>query len=141
MSECACVFCDIITGRMPASFVYRDDRVAAFMDLRQAVPGHVLIVPLRHIPDLYALDEATAGHLMAIAVRVAKALAADQRPAGLNLWQSNGEAGGQEVPHVHLHVQPRRVDDGILRLYRHGLPAPSDRPSLDALAERIAARL
>lgn len=105
------------------------------------MPGHVLIVPLRHIPDLYALDEATAGHLMAIAVRVAKALAADQRPAGLNLWQSNGEAGGQEVPHVHLHVQPRRVGDGILHLYRHGLPAPSDRPSLDALAERIAARL
>lgn len=139
MSEC--VFCDIIAGRVPASFVYRDDRVVAFMDLRQAVPGHVLIVPLRHIPDLYAIDEATAGHLMAIAVRIAKALAADQPLAGLNLWQSNGEAGGQEVPHVHLHVQPRRVDDGILHLYRHGLPAPSDRPSLDALAERIAARL
>ncbi|MBW8810700.1 MAG: HIT domain-containing protein, partial [Lysobacter sp.] len=127
--------------RAPASFVYRDDRVVAFMDLRQAVPGHVLIVPLRHIPDLYAIDEATAGQLMAIAVRIAKALAADQRPAGLNLWQSNGEAGGQEVPQVHLHVQPRRVDDVIVRLYRHGSPLPADPPSLDALAERIAARL
>lgn len=135
-----CVFCEIIAGRAPASFVYRDDRVAAFMDLRQAVPGHVLIVPLRHIPDLYAIDEATAGHLMAVAVRIAKALAADEPPAGLNLWQSNGEAGGQEVPHVHLHVQPR-VDDGILRLFRNAVPAPCDRASLDALAERIKTRL
>lgn len=111
------------------------------MDLRQAVEGHVLVIPRRHVPDIYALDEATAGHLMAVAVRVAKALAAHGPPPGLNLWQSNGDAGGQEVPHVHLHVQPRRHNDGILSAYRDGLPAPSDRASLDRLAERIAARL
>lgn len=139
MSEC--VFCEILAGRAPASFVYRDDRVVAFMDLRQAVEGHVLVVPRRHVPDIYALDEATAGHLMAVAVRVAKALAAHEPPPGLNLWQSNGDAGGQEVPHVHLHVQPRRHNDGILSAYRDGLPEPSDRASLDRLAERIAARL
>ncbi|MGO1070017.1 HIT family protein [Lysobacter sp. CA199] len=136
-----CVFCEILAGRVPASFVYRDDRVAAFMDLRQTVDGHVLIVPLRHVHDIYGLDEAIAGHLMAIAVRVAKALAAAERPPGLNLWQSNGDAGGQEVPHVHLHVQPRREGDGILRLYRDGLPAASDRGRLDRLAAQIAERL
>lgn len=139
MSEC--VFCEILAGRAPASFVYRDDRVVAFMDLRQAVEGHVLVIPRQHVADIYALDEATAGHLMAVAVRVAKALAAHGPPPGLNLWQSNGDAGGQEVPHVHLHVQPRRHNDGILSAYRDGLPAPSDRASLDRLAERIAARL
>ena len=122
MSEC--VFCEILAGRAPASFVYRDDRVVAFMDLRQAVEGHVLVVPRRHVPDIYALDEATAGHLMAVAVRVAKALAAHEPPPGLNLWQSNGDAGGQEVPHVHLHVQPRRHNDGILSVYRDGSRQP-----------------
>lgn len=136
-----CVFCEILAGRLPASFVYRDDRAAAFMDLRQAVDGHVLVVPLRHVPDIYELDEPTAAHLMTVAVRVAKALAADARPEGLNLWQSNGEAGGQEVPHVHLHVQPRREGDGILRLYRDGLPVAGERAHLDRLAERIASRL
>lgn len=136
-----CVFCDILAGQVPASFVYRDDRVVAFMDLRQAVEGHVLVIPRRHVRDIYALDETTAGHLMAIAVRIARALAADERPPGLNVWQSNGDAGGQEVPHVHLHVQPRRDNDGIVRLYRDGLPVASERSTLDCLAERIAQRL
>ena len=136
-----CIFCAILAGRAPASRVYEDEVAVAFMDLRQAVEGHVLVVPRRHIEDIYALDAATAGHLMAVAVRIAKALAAQARPAGLNLWQSNGEAGGQEVPHVHLHVQPRRERDGLLQLYRDGLPAPADRAVLDRLAERIARHL
>ncbi|MBN7136488.1 HIT family hydrolase [Lysobacter enzymogenes] len=133
-----CVFCRILAGAAPASFVHRDEHVAAFVDLRQAVDGHVLIVPNRHVETLYELDEDTAGRLMALAVRVARALAADAAPPGLNLWQSNGHAGGQEVPHVHLHVQPRRVGDGLMRVYPNGVPAPSPRAKLDALAARIA---
>ncbi len=133
-----CVFCRILAGAAPASFVHRDEHVAAFVDLRQAVDGHVLIVPNRHVETLYELDEDTAGRLMALAVRVARALAADAAPPGLNLWQSNGHAGGQEVPHVHLHVQPRRVGDGLMRVYPNGVPAPSPREKLDALAARIA---
>ena len=136
-----CVFCRMLAGAAPASFVHRDQHVAAFVDLRQAVDGHVLIVPNRHVETLYELDEDTAGQLMALAVRVARALAADGAPPGLNLWQSNGHAGGQEVPHVHLHVQPRRVGDGLMRVYPNGVPAPSPRETLDALAARIAARL
>ncbi|BAV99572.1 HIT domain-containing protein [Lysobacter enzymogenes] len=136
-----CVFCRMLAGAAPASFVHRDQHVAAFVDLRQAVDGHVLIVPNRHVETLYELDEDTAGRLMALAVRVARALAADGAPPGLNLWQSNGHAGGQEVPHVHLHVQPRRVGDGLMRVYPNGVPAPSPRETLDALAARIAARL
>ncbi|MET4729210.1 histidine triad (HIT) family protein [Lysobacter enzymogenes] len=136
-----CVFCRMLAGAAPASFVHRDEHVAAFVDLRQAVDGHVLIVPNRHVETLYELDEDTAGRLMALAVRVARALAVDGAPPGLNLWQSNGHAGGQEVPHVHLHVQPRRVGDGLMRVYPNGVPAPSPRETLDALAARIAARL
>jgi histidine triad (HIT) family protein len=58
-------------------------------------------------------------------------------PPGLNLWQSNGAAGGQEVPHFHLHAQPRRVADGLLHVYPHGLPAPAPRDELERMAERI----
>ncbi|SDY16646.1 histidine triad (HIT) family protein [Lysobacter enzymogenes] len=136
-----CVFCRMLAGAAPASFVHRDEHVAAFVDLRQAVDGHVLIVPNRHVETLYELDEDTAGRLMALAVRVARALAADGAPPGLNLWQSNGHAGGQEVPHVHLHVQPRRIGDGLMRVYPNGVPAPTPRETLDALAARIAACL
>jgi len=136
-----CVFCDLLAGRAPASFVHRDEHLSAFVDLRQAVAGHVLIVPNRHVETLYDLDEATAGRMMALAVRVARALAAEFDPPGLNLWQSNGAAGGQEVPHVHLHVQPRRVGDGLMRVYPYGVPAPSAREPLDELAARLIARL
>jgi histidine triad (HIT) family protein len=59
------------------------------------------------------------------------------QPPGLNLWQSNGAAGGQEVPHFHLHVQPRRVADGLLRVYPDGLPAPASREELNRMAEHI----
>lgn len=140
MSE-DCVFCAIVAGTAPASLVYEDELALAFVDLRQAVSGHVLIVPRAHVPDIYALDEELAAHLMRLAVRIARALAADGRPDGLSLWQSNGAAAMQEVPHFHLHVHPRRHDDGLLDVYPQGLPAPVTREALQALAQRIAERL
>lgn len=141
MSDGDCVFCAIVAGTAPAAIVHEDAIAIAFLDLRQAVPGHVLVVPRAHVPTIYALDEATAAHLMTLAVRIAKALAGDGAPDGLNLWQSNGEAGGQEVPHVHLHVHPRRHGDGLLDVYPAGVPAPTDHGTLRVLAHAIAARL
>jgi len=107
------------------------------MDLRQAVQGHVLVVPRKHVENIYALDAALAADLMQLAVRVAQALGAAMNPPGLNLWQSNGEAGGQEVTHFHLHVQPRRYDDGLLQIYPEGVPEPAPREVLDRLADSI----
>lgn len=132
-----CPFCDIIAGRLAASVVAQTETAIAFLDLRQAVPGHVLVVPREHVENIYALDPTLAGELMALATRVAKALYASFDPPGLNLWQSNGEAGGQEVPHVHLHVQPRLVNDGLMRVYPDGIPMPTSRAELDRLATLI----
>jgi len=133
-----CAFCAILAGTLPASLVHEDDQVIAFMDLRQAVPGHVLVVPRRHVDTLFDLDEDTAAQLMRIAVRIARAADGVFAPDGLNLWQSNRAAGGQEVPHVHLHVQPRMSADGLLRIYPGPqLPAPTGRETLDAWAGRL----
>lgn len=141
MSAGDCPFCAIIVGSLPASRVWEDATAIAFMDLRQAVPGHVLIVPRQHVETLDALDEETAAHLMRLAVRISKAAVAAFAPPGFNLWQSNGGAGGQEVPHVHLHVQPRRIGDGLLRIYPDALPAAADPEMLEALAVELRARL
>ncbi|WP_233198668.1 MULTISPECIES: HIT domain-containing protein [Luteimonas] len=73
--------------------------------------------------------------------RIARAADAVFAPDGLNLWQSNREAGGQEVPHVHLHVQPRKTGDGLLRIYPDAPPAPPARAVLDALATTLRAAL
>lgn len=133
-----CAFCAILAGTLSASFVHEDDQVVAFMDLRQAVPGHVLVVPRRHVETLFELDEDTAAQLMRVAVRIARAADAVFAPDGLNLWQSNRDAGGQEVPHVHLHVQPRMAGDGLLRIYPgQPPPATTGRAALDAWAGRL----
>ena len=133
----ACPFCAIVERRLQASIVAENETAVAFMDLRQAVPGHVLVVPRQHVEDVYAIDPALAGDVMALATRVARALRDLLDPPGLNLWQSNGAAGGQEVGHFHLHVQPRRHDDGLLRIYPCEVPAPEQRAALDQLAAGI----
>lgn len=132
------MFCAILAGALPASVVHEDAQVVAFMDLRQAVPGHVLVVPRRHVETVFGLEEDTAAQLMRVTVRIARAADAVFAPDGLNLWQSNREAGGQEVPHVHLHVQPRMAGDGLLRIYPGPQPpAPTGRDALDAWAGRL----
>lgn len=141
MSAADCPFCAIAAGRAPASVVVDDGNVLAFMDLRQAVAGHVLVVPRRHVPDIHDLTSDEAAGVMQVAVRVARALRDEHDPPGLNLWQSNGAAGGQEVPHFHLHVHPRRIGDGLLRVYPAAVPVPADAALLDALAQSLRARL
>ena len=136
-----CAFCAILAGTLPASLVHEDASVVAFMDLRQAVPGHVLVVPRRHVETVFDLDEDTAAQLMRIAVRIACAADAVFAPDGLNLWQSNRDAGGQEVPHVHLHVQPRRTGDGLLRIYPDAVPPPTPADALDHMAVALRASL
>lgn len=132
-----CPFCAIVRGHVPASLIAETELAVAFVGFRQVVPGHVLIVPRAHVENVYGLDPETAGAVMALAVRVARAVRAAFGPPGLNLWQSNGEAGGQEVAHFHLHVQPRRYDDGLLRIYPTQVPEPEERAILDHLASVI----
>lgn len=141
MNAAACPFCAIVAGEAPAAIVEEDSAVLAFMDLRQAVPGHVLVVPRRHAPDIYALTPGEASAAMRMAQRVALALRAEFDPPGLNLWQSNGDAGGQEVFHFHLHVQPRRVGDGLMRVYPHGVPSATKIGELEAIAQTLRPRL
>lgn len=136
-----CAFCSIISGTAPAAFVAEDDAAVAFLDLRQAVAGHVLVVPRRHIPTIYELPPEDGAALMSLAVRVSLAVRDALEPEGLNLWQSNGVVAGQEIDHVHLHVHPRRTDDGIWRVYPNGRPNTTMPEHLAPLAETLRAAL
>ena len=131
-----CVFCAVIAGTLPASVVYEDDATLAFMDLRQPGAGHVLVVPKQHVAAVFDLSADVAARLMQTTVLVARALKNTLRPAGVNLWQSNGEAAGQEVFHVHMHVLGREHGDELFRIYPQSPPAPES-AALDALAAQI----
>lgn len=135
-----CTFCRIAAGLEPASLVHADDQVLAFVDLRQFHPGHVLVVPRRHLADVRELDEATGAALMAMVARVTRAVAAAFPNEGLSVWHSIGEAAFQEVPHLHFHVHPRRLGDEVLRVYPHG-PATPDRAVLDGHAAMLRTHL
>jgi histidine triad (HIT) family protein len=135
-----CVFCAIIAREAEASVVYEDEATIAFMDLRQFHDGHALVVPRRHIASFFELDDPTGAALMRTLVRVARAIRDAFTPDGMNIWQSNGEAAGQEVFHLHLHVLPRRQDDGLVRFYPTR-PAYPPRAELDGQANLIRAHL
>ena len=132
-----CIFCQILTGELPSSVVYRDERCVAFLDIHPINPGHVLVVPVRHESELSDLDPTIAGHLMIVAQRIAAALRQSSlRCEGINLLLADGEAAGQEIFHTHVHVVPRYVGDDFG--FRHGL-AEGDptREDLDATAAQI----
>ena len=109
-----CVFCRLLAGELPATFLFRDEQCAAFMDIQPVNPGHVLVIPVRHAPYLADLDAPTAGRMMQEAQRVAAAIrSSGVRCEGINLFLADGEAAMQEVFHVHLHVFPRYAGDGF----------------------------
>jgi histidine triad (HIT) family protein len=117
MGDRGCIFCAIIEGQAPAEVLFEDKETLAFMDINPANPGHALVIPKRHIRDIYGMDEEMAAAVMRAAVRVAKAIKRALQPDGMNLVQSNERAGGQDVFHFHIHVIPRWYGDG-LRLAR-----------------------
>lgn len=95
----------IIRGEIPASFVYRDERVVAFRDIHPRAPVHLLIVPVKPIPtadDVTEADEALLGHMLVVAAQLARreGISAD----GYRLIVNCNQHGGQEVFHLHVHL-------------------------------------
>jgi histidine triad (HIT) family protein len=135
-----CVFCRIIAGGLPASIVYRDDLAIAFMDTNPVTTGHLLVVPLKHFAHLLDMDEKTGAHLFRVAMRLQDAIRrSGLKCEGINFFLADGEAAGQEVFHVHLHVIPRYKGDKF-RVEADWSVKPS-RFELDELAELIKATL
>jgi histidine triad (HIT) family protein len=100
-----CIFCRIIRGEIPGTFVHRDDQLVAFRDIQPAAPVHVLVVPRRHIAslaDLAADDAGLAAALLQAANRVA--VAEGLADSGYRVITNVGASAGQTVRHLHFHV-------------------------------------
>ncbi len=107
----ACIFCEILAGRVPAARVCETKTALAFLDHRPVFKGHVLLVPRAHVATLPELPAAEVGPFFTLAQRLARAaevgLSADGAFVAINNRVS------QSVPHLHLHVVPRRRGDGL----------------------------
>lgn len=142
MRNADCVFCRILAGTEEASFVFRDERVAAFMDIVPVNPGHLLVVPTSHAARLSDLDPADGARMFEVAHQAAVALSrAGVECEGVNLFLADGAAAGQEVKHAHLHVFPRSRGDGFGLRLPAGYGTRPPRAELDRVAERIRSGL
>src|SRR5215207_9348619 len=131
-----CIFCAIVAGSAPASIVYEDADLLAFMDIWPVTPGHLLIIPKRHTPFLADLDEVTGARMFTVAMRLAQALrASGLRCEGISLFLADGEAAFQEVFHTHLHVFPRFAGDTFRIDADWSITTP--RTELDEIAAKV----
>ena len=137
-----CIFCQIVKGEAPSSVVYEDNLCLAFMDIQPVNPGHVLVVPKTHSRDLSDLPPETGAHLFQIAQRVALSLPDTRiKNEGIDLFLAHGEAAGQDVFHVHLHVIPRYKGDGFGFSFGPDYENLPPRAELDEAAHQIRQQL
>ena len=131
------MFCEILRGDAPASFVHQDDTVVAFLDIQPITHGHMLVVPREHAVLMSDLNETVSMR----AFRVARSLAAVARQtlgaAGVNLFVADGEIAFQDVPHFHVHVIPRYPNDGFGLTFPPNYAEPRSRAELEAIASSI----
>ena len=133
-----CAFCAIVDENAPAHVVHRDDETVAFLDVKPVFPGHVLLVPRLHVTTLADLPTASVPAFFALAQRLERAVESAMDTPGSLVLINN--VVSQSVPHLHLHVIPRRPKDG-LRFFlgpRHPYRDPDEAASV---AQRIGERL
>ena len=106
-----CLFCRIVAGSETAAVVYEDERSVAFLDIRPLFPGHVLLAPRAHIATLPELPASEVGGLFANAQTLCVAVETAMRAAGTFVAINNRVS--QSVPHLHVHIVPRRPKDGL----------------------------
>lgn len=116
-----CIFCKIINGEIPSQKVYEDEKVLAFLDLSQVTPGHTLLIPKKHLENIFEYDDEVAADLALRLPKLAKAIqAAFPESKGLNIISNNGEIAYQTVFHTHWHLIPRyQADEGLKIVFQN----------------------
>lgn len=107
-----CIFCKLLREHT-ARMVYEDDFTAAFMDIAGDVDGHILVIPKKHTKNILDADEITLNRVMSTVKKVANHLVDNCGYEGVNLLNASGECAGQSIPHLHIHIIPRKKQDGI----------------------------
>lgn len=137
MSE-ECIFCSIVAGDVPGRVVAETEDALAFLDANPLAPGHTLVVPKTHTERLHDLDSGTSRAVFDLVRDVLPHVEAAVEADGVTVGVNDGEAAGQEVPHVHVHLVPRFEGDGGHPIHAVAGERPHlDDAELDEIAERI----
>lgn len=107
-----CIFCKIISNDSMLK-VYEDNWTVAFMDVAKDVDGHILVIPKKHVKNILDCDADTLNKVMDTVKKVSNHLVDKCGYEGVNLLNASDESAGQSVPHFHIHIIPRKKNDGI----------------------------
>jgi len=133
-----CIFCRIVAGQIPAATVLDTPDVTAFLDINPIAAGHTLVVLKSHRPSLLHAAPGEVSALFAAARRVAGAVQSAVGADSFNIELNDGPAAGQDIPHVHVHIIPRRDADGVSGGWKH---SGYDADEMSAVADRVRAGL
>lgn len=138
MSENECMFCRIARGEIPSKKVYEDNKILAFLDINPRNPGHMLVIPKKHFTTVFDMSESEAGELFAKVRKVAGMVNEGTKAQGVSIANSNGQAAGQAVAHVHFHIIPRFINEAPPGLECMLSPKRFDEQTLDKIAQVIS---
>ncbi len=133
-----CIFCKIVAEEIGSIQIYDDASTLAFMDINPIAPGHALVIPKQHWPNLYDMPDEQLGYVSATAKRVATAVRKALAPDGVSLIQANGKGAAQSVFHFHIHIVPRTLGDDLKINWQL---KPGDTDEIRSVAERLIQEL
>ena len=132
-----CIFCDIISGKRPGTFLYQDDDIVAFMDKYPIDQGHSLVVSKKHYEKIIDMKPEDVGTMFSKIPKIANAILSGTGADAFSIAQNNGRAAKQIIPHVHVHIIPRFNNKGTIWTKRE----ISKNDELESLAQKIRAHL
>lgn len=113
MSESNCIFCKLASGEFSSSTIYEDHLFRVILDISPAAKGHALLIPKRHIENIFELDGEESQLALSVIREVSCAIKKTLNCDGINVLQNNGAAAGQSVFHLHFHIIPRYENDQV----------------------------
>ena len=142
MQDENCVFCKIASGKIPARVVMQNDRAVALLDAFPLAPGHILVIPKLHYAKVQDMGEQDAMAVFEITRKVVGAVEAGLQVGASTIAIHNGSDAGQEIPHVHVHIVPRKKGDGAGAIHSMFKSRPKLSPQdMDSLRDKIAGNL
>lgn len=138
MQDPDCIFCKIASGKIPSRVVAQNERAMALLDAFPLAAGHTLVIPKQHYAKVQEMGREDAMGLFEIAWQVSGAVEAGSGVNASTIAIHNGREAGQEIPHVHVHIVPRKQGDGAGAIHSMFKNKPKLSPDeMDSVCEKI----
>jgi histidine triad (HIT) family protein len=142
MQDPSCVFCKIVVGKIPTRVIMENEKAMALLDAFPLAAGHTLVIPKLHYAKVQEMSKLDAMAMFEIIWKLAGPVEAGSQANASTIAIHNGSEAGQEIPHVHVHIVPRKRNDGAGAIHSMFKIKPKLSPQeMDSLRDRIASNL